>query len=171
MREVLLCTNPLLRKVATPVVFDSTLPDLLKEMVSIMRTSNGCGLAAPQIGISKQIVVVEEPEKEPAFFINPNIYWYSDEKELMEEGCLSLPGIRAEIERYLEIKLAYQNIEGTTCNLYAKGVLAHILQHEIDHLNGKLFIDYLSPFKRSYIMKKMQKEGRMRSMQAMPVPT
>ncbi len=171
MRTVLLCTNPVLRQIAKPVLIDASLKPLLQDMIQIMRLEEGIGLAAPQIGLSKQILVIEMPDEDPRFFINPTIYWYGKEKSLYEEGCLSVPGFREFVERPTEIKLTYQDEDGQQHDLHATELLARVLQHEIDHLNGKLYIDYLSPLKRNIILRKMKKEERAREAEAEQVPS
>lgn len=168
MRTVLLCTDPVLRQTAKPVQVDASLQPLLKDMVQVMRDEEGIGLAAPQMGISKQILVIELPDEEPRFFINPTVYWSSEEKSAFEEGCLSVPGFRESVDRPAEIKLTYQDEHGTHHDIHATDLLARVLQHEIDHLKGKLYIDYLSPLKRAMILKKIKKEERLRTAEAEP---
>jgi peptide deformylase len=123
-------------------------------MEETMIVSRGVGLAAPQVGIAKLVAVVNpEPEEQKSLLkmANPRIIWTSKETEAIEEGCLSVPGIRGEVVRHLKIKVAYQDETGKERTLEAEGLLARIIQHELDHLNGVLFIDRLSFAKRALI--------------------
>ena len=134
-------------------------------MVETMIVEGGVGLAAPQVGVSRQIAVVNpEPENEKTLIrmANPRIIATSDETETMEEGCLSIPGIRGDVIRSRAIEVLYQDEEGKEYKLEAEGLLARIIQHEIDHLNGVLFIDHLSTAKKLLIKPKLRKlrEGR-----------
>jgi len=134
-------------------------------MVETMIVEGGVGLAAPQVGVSRRIAVVNpEPENEKTLIrmANPRIIATSDETETMEEGCLSIPGIRGDVIRSRAIEVLYQDEEGKEYKLEAEGLLARIIQHEIDHLNGVLFIDHLSTAKKLLIKPKLRKlrEGR-----------
>lgn len=134
---------------------------LLDDMLETMYASNGCGLAAPQIGISKRIVVIdiahEDEEANPIYMVNPEIIWRSDEKVCGEEGCLSVPGQRAEVERFASVKIKYLDYEGKEQELLAEDFLAIAVQHELDHLDGILYIDHLSRLKRQMLLKKLEK--------------
>lgn len=141
---------------------DDELKKLIDDMVETMYENNGIGLAAVQIGKLLRIVVIdvrdkEKEEKNPLVFINPEITWFSEEKELMEEGCLSVPQQSAKILRSLSVEVKYNDINMNEKTLKTDGLLAHCLQHEIDHTNGIVYIDYLSKLKRDSIIKKVQK--------------
>ncbi len=163
MDKLLYVPNPLLRQKADKV--KSVGPDeieIAKKMTKIMLKAPGVGLAANQIGILKQIVTIffvhQETKKEIQYMLfNPKIISYSKEKIIMEEGCLSLPEQFAEIERPKNIIVEYLDENNKLIKKEANGVESRILQHEIDHLSGKLFVDYLSSLKRNIIVKKVQK--------------
>ena len=163
MEKLLYVPHPLLRQQAKKInsVGDEEL-NIAKKMKEIMFRAPGVGLAANQIGILKQIVTIffvdQETKKETQYSLfNPNIIFYSKEKIVMEEGCLSLPEQYAEIERPKSIIIEYLNEKNQLIEKEVNGVEARILQHEIDHLEGKLFVDYLSSLKRNIIIKKVKK--------------
>ena len=163
MTKLLYVPNPLLRQKAKKIniVGDEELK-IAKKMREIMLKAPGVGLAANQIGILKQIVTIffveQDTNKEIEYnLFNPQIISYSKETTIMEEGCLSLPEQFAEIERPKIIKLKYLNNKNKLIQRKVDGVEARILQHEIDHLSGKLFVDYLSSLKRNMMIKKVQK--------------
>ena len=137
---------------------------LLDDMLETMYEASGIGLAAVQVGVLKRMVVIdvskEKEKKKPLFLINPEITFYSKKKSIYEEGCLSLPGHYAEIERPAECHLNYVDYNGKKKNLKASGILATCIQHEIDHLNGVLFVDYLSKLKKNMIIKKLIKQKK-----------
>ena len=124
---------------------DAEVKKLLDDMLETMYASNGCGLAAPQIGVSKRIVVIdiahEDEEPNPIYMVNPEIIWKSEEKVCGEEGCLSVPGQRAEVERFVSVKIKYLDYKGNEQELLAEDFLAIAAQHELDHLDGVLYID------------------------------
>jgi peptide deformylase len=163
MEKILLVPHPILRKKAEPIK-KITIKDLdiAKRMTDLMLKAPGVGLAANQIGVLRQIITVnilddkKQNEKIYSLF-NPNIISYSKNKILMEEGCLSLPKQYAEIERPDEIEVEYFNYKNEKIIEKKKGFEARVLQHEIDHLNGKLFVDYLSSLKRNMLIKKVKK--------------
>jgi peptide deformylase len=139
--------------------FGPDLPDFLDRMVETMIVEEGVGLAAPQVGISKRIAVINpKPDNEETLIrmINPRIVSFSDEKESLEEGCLSVPGIRGSVVRASAVEVVYQDEGGVQRNLKADGLLARIVQHEIDHLDGILFIDRLSIAKKMLIQSKLR---------------
>jgi peptide deformylase len=139
--------------------FGPDLKPLFRHMEETMLDAKGVGLAAPQIGVSKQIAIMNpEPENSTRLLkmINPRIISSSDETEKLEEGCLSVPGVRGEVARASEITVAYQDENGKEHTLHAEGMLARIIQHELDHLNGVLFVDRLSFAKRSLIKGKLK---------------
>lgn len=152
-----------LRTVAKPVAeVDSSIQNLVEDMFETMREERGIGLAATQINVHKQVIVmdVSEEQNEPRVFINPKIV-AKNGTMINEEGCLSVPGNYAKVERAEQITVSALNEKGESFTLEADGLLAICIQHEMDHLAGKLFVDYLSPLKRQRIMKKLEKEARL----------
>ena len=154
--------NEILRQISKPVSsVGNQERKLMDDMLETMYAANGIGLAAIQIGVPKRIIVIdvskEDSKKNPFYLINPEITYTSKNTSVYEEGCLSLPGHFAEIERPSECHLNYIDYEGKKKKLKAKGLLATCIQHEIDHLNGVLFIDYLSKIKKDMIIKKLIK--------------
>ena len=151
-----------LRTIAKPVTeFNDKLRQLVADMIETMYTENGIGLAATQVNIHQRVVVIDlsEERNQPQVFINPEIVAKSGDTTY-EEGCLSVPQNYANVERAAEITVKAQDVDGNAFELNADGLLAICLQHELDHLVGKLFIDYLSPLKRDRIRKKLEKEAR-----------
>ena len=163
MDKLLYVPNPLLRQKANKIQsVGIEEKEIAKKMMQIMLKAPGVGLAANQIGILKQIVTIffvdQETKKETQYILfNPNIISYSQEKIVMEEGCLSLPEQFAEIERPKSIVVEYLDENNKQIKKEVSGVESRILQHEIDHLSGKLFVDYLSSLKRNIMIKKVQK--------------
>lgn len=161
--EVLKFPDERLRTVAAQVeTVDSSIQQLVDDMFATMREEKGVGLAATQVNVHKRIVVmdVSEDQNEPMVFINPTI----TEREgsmINEEGCLSVPGNYAKVARAEKIKVAALDRNGEPFTLEAEGLLAICIQHELDHLLGKLFVDYLSPLKRQRIRTKLEKEARL----------
>jgi peptide deformylase len=152
-------------------VINKITPDLLalaQDMLETMYAAPGIGLAAVQIGILKRLVVVDvehkQGEKKPLIFFNPQIIWAGEEKSIYKEGCLSIPGFEEEVERPAQIRISYMDDKGKKQEMQADGLLATCLQHEIDHINGKLFIDYLSNLKRALITKKFVKKARQKTL-------
>ena len=164
IHKILLEPDLLLRKKCKSVTgVDDNLRKLMDDMVETMYDAPGIGLAAIQIGVSKRVVVIDiskKEEKEPLYLVNPEITFQSKEKSKYEEGCLSLPGQFAEIERASECHLKYLDYNGNTKEFKAKGLLATCIQHEIDHLDGILFIDYSSKLKKTMIIKKLIKQKK-----------
>ena len=162
IRKILTEPNKLLRQISKPVdkVRDEE-RKLMDDMLDIMYKAPGIGLAAIQIGIPKRIIVMDisrdEKKKEPRYFVNPIIKKRNEEKSVYEEGCLSVPDQFAEIERPNSCEVEYLDYHGNKQLLKAEGLLATCIQHEIDHLEGILFIDYLSKLKKSMIIKKLSK--------------
>lgn len=151
--------HPALHKVAAPVTqFDDALKTLVQDMYETMYHESGVGLAAPQVGIPKRIATVDisEERNKPFVIINPEIIAQSG-NELMEAGCLSIPGTYDKVPRATYVKVRAQDVNGDFFEIEGEGLLGHCLQHEIDHLNGKLYIDYLSPLKKRTLLKKMEK--------------
>ena len=135
----------------------------MDDMLETMYSANGIGLAAIQIGVPKNLVVIDlltkEKKKDPMFFVNPKILKKSSKLSKYEEGCLSIPNLFAEVRRPSECEIEYLDYEGNKKSLKATGLLATCIQHEIDHLKGILFIDYLSKLKRDIILKKLSKQN------------
>tara|TARA_Y100000741_G_C17994454_1_gene453429 strand:+ start:22 stop:546 length:525 start_codon:yes stop_codon:yes gene_type:complete len=164
-RKILIEPDPILRKKCSPLEkVDDQTRKLMKDMLETMYKAPGIGLAAIQIGILKRIVVIDiskdEEKKSPLFLVNPEIIFRSKNTSVYEEGCLSLPGQFAEIERPAECHLKYLDFDGKTKELKADGLLSTCIQHEVDHLNGILFIDYLSKLKKNMIIKKLLKQKK-----------
>ena len=163
MDKILFVPNPILRRKSNHLKkITSTELDIAKKMIDIMLKAPGVGLAANQIGILKQIITLNIPDKKEGkdnvyALFNPKIISFSRKKILMEEGCLSLPKQYAEIERPEEIEIEYFNNKNERIIQRKKGFEARVLQHEIDHLHGILFVDYLSSLKRNIIIKKVKK--------------
>jgi peptide deformylase len=165
VREILVVPNPILKQVSTSVevVTDETRA-LMDDMLETMYAAPGIGLAAVQIGVPRRIIVMDlaregEP-KQPRYFINPEILWASEETAPYEEGCLSVPDIYDEVERPARVKLRYLNYQGETVEEDAEGLFAVCIQHEMDHLEGVLFIDHLSRLKREQAIKKVKKQAK-----------
>lgn len=151
--------HPALHKVAEPVTeFDDKLATLVQDMYETMYHENGVGLAAPQVAISKRIATIDvtDDRNKPFVIINPEIIEAKGEA-MMEAGCLSIPGTYDKVPRFKYVKVRAQNEKGEFFEIEGEDLLGHCLQHEIDHLNGKLYIDYLSPLKKRMWLKKMEK--------------
>jgi peptide deformylase len=152
-----------LHKVAKPVTeFGDRLVRLVADMAETMYDAPGVGLAASQVDVHEQLILVDtsDTKDELKVFINPEITWASDEKQLYDEGCLSVPGIYDGVERAARVKVRALDLQGKPFELEADGLLAVCIQHEMDHLVGKVFVEYLSPLKRNRIKAKMLKEER-----------
>lgn len=155
--------DPRLHKVAKPVtVFDARLKKLAADMAETMYDAPGVGLAATQVDVHEQLIVIDtsETHDDLRVFINPEIVWASEEKQVYEEGCLSVPGIYDGVERPARVRVRALDLDGKPFELEADGLLAVCIQHEMDHLKGKVFVEYLSPLKRNRIKSKLQKEER-----------
>lgn len=165
--DILLAPDPKLTTPCEPVkVIDNDLSKLLDDMLDTMYAAPGIGLAAPQIGILKRFFVVDVADgdnKEPRFFVNPEIIERSENQNVYEEGCLSLPKQFGDVERSDRIKIRYQNRHGKMQDLEAEGMLARCIQHELDHLDGVLFVDHLSSLKRRMILRRMAKIKRSKA--------
>ena len=166
IRDIVLVPDPVLRQVATPVAeVDDEVRALMDDMLETMYDAPGIGLAAPQIGISKRVIVMDcsddDDNPEPLKMANPEILSFGEEKASMEEGCLSIPGHNGEVTRPISLTVRYLDEHNESCERACEGLLAVCIQHEVDHLNGVLFIDYLSRIKRDMIMRKMIKEARL----------
>ena len=161
--NILRYPDPRLHKVAKPVtVFDERLKKLVADMAETMYDAPGVGLAATQIDVHEQVLVIDvsDASNELRVFINPEITWSSDEKQVYDEGCLSVPGIYDGVERPARVKARAFDADGKEFEVEADGLLAVCIQHEMDHLKGKVFVEYLSPLKRNRIKTKMLKEER-----------
>ena len=162
IREILTVPDPRLKKVSAPVdVVDEALRALMDDMLETMYDAPGIGLAAIQVGVPQRVIVMDisrgEGERQPRYFANPEITWRSEETQPYEEGCLSVPDIYDEIERPARVKLRYLNYQGEAVEEEAEGVFAVCIQHEMDHLDGVLFIDHLSRLKRERAVQKVKK--------------
>ena len=164
-RKIVIEPDPILRKKSENLEkVDNELRLLLDDMLETMYAAPGIGLAAVQVGILKRLIVIDiskdKEKKNPIFLINPEIIFKSKNTSIYEEGCLSLPDHFAEIERPEECHIKYIDYDGKKKEMKANGLLATCIQHEIDHLNGKLFIDYLSKLKKDMIIKKLVKHKK-----------
>jgi peptide deformylase len=163
---ILLPDEKILRQVSTPIKqVDAGVRELFDDMLETMYAAPGIGLAAIQLGEARRMVVIdvsrEGEDKKPLFFTNPEIIWSSPDKSDYEEGCLSIPDFYEMVERPKEIKVRYLDRVGEAQELHATGLLSTCLQHEIDHLNGVLFIDHISKLKRDRVIKKFQKAQKL----------
>lgn len=159
--------DPVLKQVAQPVdKVDSALQAQLDKMYKTMRQAPGIGLAANQIGLLNRVFVMHvdrpgyeenEDSTDPVYLINPEIIWKSDEPSVLEEGCLSIPEQYAEVERAAKVRVKYLDYYGKPQEMEGSGLVSHVIQHELDHLNGVLFIDYLSRLKRNMMIKRVRK--------------
>ncbi len=165
VREILKLPDKRLRLVSDPVKkIDAGIRALVDDMFETMYAAPGIGLAGIQIGVDKCVVVMDLSKKEdshkPQVFINPEITWTSKEKSTHEEGCLSIPEYYEEVERPSEVKVKYLDLDGKTYEISAGGLFATCIQHEIDHVNGVLFIDHISKLKRDRVIKKFIKAAK-----------
>ena len=169
LKEIILHPDPRLKKVATPIgEFGPELRRLADDMLETMYDAPGIGLAAPQVGVLQRILVMDcvKEEGEPArpmVLINPTVTWESEALNTYEEGCLSIPEQYGDVERPAEVKVSWTDLDGNPQEEQFDGLWATCVQHEIDHLNGKLFIDYLKPLRRQMITRKMVKLKRERA--------
>ena len=167
-RPILIHPDPRLKKVCAPVAdITDDLRRLADDMLETMYDAPGIGLAAIQVGEPRRMLVIDVAGKDedpaPLVFTNPEIVARSDEMSIYEEGCLSIPDYYAEVERPAKVTVSYQDISGERKEMEAEGLLATCLQHEIDHLNGVLFIDHISKLKRDMVVKKFTKMARQRA--------
>lgn len=166
LRDIVILPDPVLRKVSAPVArVDADSRKLWDDMLETMYKAPGIGLAAIQIGVPRRLLVVdlskEGEEKKPLFVANPEIVWTSEQQSDYEEGCLSIPDFYEMVTRPAEIKVRFLDRQGEPQELHAKGLLSTCLQHEIDHLNGVLFIDHISKLKRDRVVKKFSKAQKL----------
>ena len=165
LRKILTEPNKILRQKSLKVEkVDEDLQRLMNDMVETMYAAPGIGLAAIQVGVAKRVIVIDISQKEgikkPMFFVNPEIVSKSENNSTYEEGCLSVPGQFAEIDRPDSCHIRYLDYDGQPKELKARGMLATCIQHEMDHLEGILFIDYLSKLKKTMIIKKLSKQKK-----------
>ncbi len=179
LRHIITLPDPRLKAIAAPVAeITDEIRTLVKDMFDTMYDAPGVGLAATQLGIMQRVVVIDagknqgagqvanetsendQTEPDPIALINPEILWTSEETKLHEEGCLSIPEYYEEVERPDRVRVRYMTVEGETVEREADGLLSVVMQHEIDHLNGTLFIDHLSRLKRDRVIKKFQKAAK-----------
>jgi peptide deformylase len=168
LREILVAPDPKLKLKARKVeAFDSALETLLDDMVETMYAAKGIGLAAPQIGVPSRAIVMdlarEGEDPLPRKFVNPEIVWASEEEVPCEEGCLSVPGQYAEVTRPERVRVRFQDETGVRHEIDCDGLLAVCIQHEMDHLEGVLFVDHLSTLKRNMMLRKVQKAQRQKA--------
>ena len=160
---ILTYPDPRLHTVAKPVqAVDARIRTLITDMLETMYDADGIGLAATQVNVHERLVVIDTSQErnQPLVLINPEITWASEEKQVGDEGCLSVPGIYDGVERSTSIKVRALDGDGQSRELSAEGMLAVCIQHEMDHLMGKVFVEYLSPLKRNRIKTKMLKARR-----------
>jgi len=176
IRRIYETPDPVLRQISKPVeVFDDELKTLVEDMFETMYDAPGIGLAAVQVGIPIRLLVIDlqepeeeggEPVRDPKVFINPEILWHSDDEVPYTEGCLSVPEQYAEVMRPEKIRAKWRDVEGNAYEEEIDGLLAVCLQHEMDHLNGVLFIDHLSRLKRDMVLEKLAKWRKENNLKA-----
>ncbi len=164
--EIITVPDPRLREVCKPVErVDDEVRTLMDDMLETMYAAPGIGLAAIQVAVAKRVIVIdvarEDEEPQPLQLANPEVIWTSEEHKVYQEGCLSVPDYYDDVERPSSVRVRYLDYNNETQEIEADGLLAVCLQHEIDHLDGALFIDYLSKLKRDRVVKKFQKQFRL----------
>ncbi|MCJ2129145.1 peptide deformylase [Methylobacterium sp. E-045] len=165
IRPLVILPDARLRQVSTPVgAIDDEIRTLAADMLETMYDAPGVGLAAIQVGVTKRVVTIDtskdENARQPQVFIDPEIVWASEEKRVYDEGCLSIPEYYGEVERPDRVRVRFRDLDGETREIDADGLLATCIQHEIDHLDGVLFIDHLSKLKRDRVIKKFVKAAK-----------
>jgi peptide deformylase len=165
IRDLVILPDAQLRAVSTPVPrVDDAVRRLADDMLETMYKAPGIGLAAIQVGVPLRLVTIdvsrEGEDKRPQVFVNPEVVWHSDDTSVYEEGCLSIPDFYEDVERPSRVKVRYMTLAGEIAEVDADGILATCLQHEIDHLNGVLFIDHISRLKRDRVVRKFTKQAR-----------
>jgi peptide deformylase len=166
VRDIIKLPDPILKTVSAPVpAVTGEVRDLVKDMFDTMYAAPGIGLAAVQIGVPERIVVIDvakdDEPKAPMCFVNPEVVWRSEETAEYEEGCLSIPEVYDKVVRPAEVRVRYMDVDGEEQVIHCNSLLATCIQHEIDHVNGVLFIDYLTRLKRDRIVKKFIKAAKM----------
>ncbi|HEY2069282.1 MAG TPA: peptide deformylase [Rhizomicrobium sp.] len=167
IRPILTAPDPRLKAISEPVgKVDDEIRWLIDDLVESMYAADGIGLAAVQVGVPKRVLVMDidqrDGKKNPLAFINPEILWASDELATFQEGCLSVPEIWEDVDRPARVRVGYLDRDGAKQEVEADGIFATCLQHEMDHLNGVLFLDHLSKLKRSIVMRKLTKAKRLK---------
>jgi peptide deformylase len=160
LRDIRIRGDPVLREKADPVAeVDESTRRLIQDMFDTMYEADGVGLAAPQVGVTQRVIVVDprEDDVEPLGIVNPVVTWRADVVERGEEGCLSIPGLKDIVERPAGVVIEGLDRDGRPLRVEAEGLLARVLQHEVDHLDGVLFVDRVSPLKRKMLLKRWQK--------------
>jgi peptide deformylase len=165
IRPIIIAPDPRLKKRAAPVdAVDGEIRRLMDDMLETMYAAPGIGLAAPQVGVLKRVIVVDASRKdappEPLFLANPELLWAGDEDSVYEEGCLSLPDQFADVARPEACRVRYLDKDNETQEIEAEGILATCIQHEMDHLEGLLFVDHISALKRSIILRRLTKQKK-----------
>jgi peptide deformylase len=165
LRDIIILPDKRLRLMSLPAkAIDAELRRLVDDMFETMYEAPGIGLAAIQIGVPKRVIVMDlarkDEPKAPRVFVNPQVLWRSEEKAIYEEGCLSIPEFYEEVERPAKVRVKFLDIDGAEQELEASELLATCLQHEIDHLDGVLFIDHISKLKRDRVIKKFAKAAK-----------
>lgn len=170
IRTILIHPDPRLKKPCEAVTtVTPELRELAADMLETMYDAPGVGLAAPQVGVMQRVIVmdcIKDGPPEPMVLLNPRVVWSSEDVSVYEEGCLSIPDQYAEVKRPASVKVEWMDLEGAMQERAFAGLWATCVQHEIDHLDGKLFIDYLGPLKRQMITRKMEKLKRERARMA-----
>ncbi len=164
--DIITLPDPVLRQMCVPVErVDDALRRLVDGMLEAMYEAPGIGLAAPQVGVSRRVIVLDvserDGEKNPIVMVNPEIVRFADERRTYEEGCLSIPDVKVEIERPAGLTVRFLNRNGQRQELDASGLFATAIQHEVDHLDGRLIIDFLSRLKRDIIVRRFKKQARI----------
>ena len=165
LREIIILPDKRLRLVSDPVkTFDKEIKSLVTDMFETMYEAPGIGLAAIQVGVPKRVIVMDlakkDEPKQPRVLVNPHVVWRSDERTAYEEGCLSIPEFYEEVERPSRVRVKFLDLTGAEQELEASGLFATCVQHEIDHLDGVLFIDHISKLKRDRVIKKFTKAAK-----------
>ncbi len=173
---IIVAPDPRLKVKAKPVEkVDAEIVRLMDDMLETMYAAPGVGLAAPQVGVAKRVIVVDAADDDaapaPLRMANPEIIWASDQMKVYEEGCLSLPEHFDDVERPAEVKVRYLDHQNEIRELHAEGLLAVVIQHEMDHLGGTLFVDHLSALKRNMILRKLTKAKKSGDLEPERVPT
>ena len=168
--KILQLPNPILRQKSLEIqTVDDETRKTLNDMLETMYEANGVGLAAPQVGLLQRMLVIDiaakEEEKQPIKMINPRMVWHSDEIQTCSEGCLSIPNQFAPVERYLTVRIEYLDENGQPQTLMANDFLAVAVQHEMDHLDGIIFIDHISPLRRKMLLKRHEKQLKRQALE------
>jgi peptide deformylase len=171
LRNIITLPDPRLRLVSAPIAaVDDAIRALMDDMLETMYAAPGVGLAAIQIGVQKRVIVLDVAKREeeqaaprPLCLANPEVFWASEERATSQEGCLSIPEMYEDVERPARVRARFLDREGRAQEIEAEGILATCLQHEVDHLNGVLFIDHISRLKRELLMKKYRKNAKQKT--------